>query len=106
MPVARPRPDLFAQYLGRDLRPLLVDVETRPAHYSAEEHETVRRLVAGESVPSTTRSALLLTMLRRTEARALEQKTRREITAHIVTPDKPPPAFEQQDLFAGTIKLV
>lgn len=98
--------DLFETYLGRDLRPLLEDVASRPKHYSQGELELVERLRTGRPTNATERSALLLQFMRRTEPRKVERETRKRITQSIVTPPTPPPAFEDQKLFTGAIRLI
>lgn len=98
--------DLFDTYLGKDIRPLLQDAESRPAHYTEAQHDTIRRLRTGEQTTTQERSAILLQMTRGTEAQKTEATTRRRITREAMAPMRPPPSFENQDEFKGTIKLI
>jgi hypothetical protein len=98
--------DTFEAYMGRDMRPLLQDVESRPEHYTTAQKEVVRRLVAGEPTRPGERAELLLQLTRRSEAQKTERTVRQRVTRTAIEPEYPPPAFEQQSEFKGAIRLI
>ena len=103
-PSSRSTTDLFDTYVP-DPRIVARDLESRPHHYTTEQKETLRRIIAGDAVPAGARSELVLQYMRRSEARRTEQQTRQHYTSRVVAQHTPPP-FEQQGAFKDTIKLI
>jgi hypothetical protein len=102
----KPRGDLFDLYLGGDVTPLLVDARERPMHYSSAQKDALERLQRGRDTTAHERAELVLQLMRRSEAQKLERQTRRTMTQSVAKVDVPVPAFENQDLFRGAIKLI
>jgi hypothetical protein len=106
-PPPRPRKEsLVDWYLGGDLGYLEQDLAARPAHYTTEHHELVRRLRSGEHVAPALANDLMLQAMRRTDAQKLERRVKHRLTADLITPSDDPPPFEDQQLFQGAIKLI
>lgn len=97
--------DLLDVYLGNDIRPLQQDADTRRDHYTSEQHEVLERLGRGEDVDKRLRSELLMQFMRRTEPARLEHKVKAKISKEPLEEVKAP-AFEEQDLFQGAIKIL
>ena len=102
----KPARSLLEHYLDGDVSPLLRDAEERPTHYTAAQKALIERLRLTQPVSLAEKNELMLQYVRRTDAQKAEQQVRKKLTEDLVTPEQRPPAFEEQGLFQGAIKLI
>lgn len=76
---ARGELDLFDVYV-HDPRIIEVDAHARPRHYTPEHLETLRRLIARESVTSTAKSELLFQYMRNTAPAELQRRVEKKLS--------------------------